>query len=138
MTQSAVRAQLGTPDSETDMGIAYMDWSYAASLLCVFDEQDKLESYVFMVKTSYTSELTEFLLERYIPATLPDDGDIIAIFVNGLNANTTNMAVALGIYNLSYLMVMYHPFPVTGTRSAVDRSDIMNSIDEIMSRLSIR
>ena len=133
MSRSAVKAKLGTPDNETDTGIGYMDWSNAApTLLCLCDDYDKLEVYAVMVKTSYTSTLTDFLLERYVPAALPDDGDIIAIFVNGLDRETANMAVSLVLYNLSNLMVMYTPFPIPDTRSATSNSDIMKSIEALM------
>jgi hypothetical protein len=131
MSHSDVKARLGNPDEETGSAMGYKSYSSNTSgLMCSFDKSDKLTSYVIIVKTSYTSKLTEFLLERYVPAALPDDGDIIAIFVNGLNENTSNMAVTMGIYNLSYIMVLYTPFPIPNpdTRSGVNNSDILKSI----------
>lgn len=134
MTRAAVKSKLGTPDAETDAGLGWNNYSTNAPLLaCVFDEADKLEAYSVMVKTAYASNLADFLLERYVPAALPDDEDIIAIFLNGLDTETANRAVFLRFYNVSYLMVMYTPFP-PDTRAATSYSDIMKSIDELMNK----
>ncbi len=135
MTRSAVKAKLGSPDSETEDGIGYEDWSYASEMLiCLFDEDDKLTSYSVAVKTLYAEELVAFLAERYVLGSVPDNGDLLAIFINSLDLNTANMTVSVFYSDLSYLMTMYMPVPVN-IRSTISRSDVKKSIEELMEGL---
>ncbi len=133
MSRSAVIAKLGTPDSETDGAIGYGDWSYAADVfMCLFDGADKLTSYAVMVKTSYSSQLGDFLSERYILGGVDADEYLLA-YVNGLDLNSTTMLIGAQVYNISYWMVIYLPYSATSRSGyTANHSDIMKSIDEIM------
>ncbi len=101
--------------------------------MCLFDKADKLSSYAVMVKTSYSSQLGDFLSERYVLGGVDADEYLLA-YLNGLDRNSATMLIGAQVYNLSYWMVMYLPYPIPNTRSATNHSDIMKSIDEIMSK----
>lgn len=134
MSRSAVKAKLGTPDLDEGTGIAYNNYASATPILmCLFDEADNLKSYVVLVKTAYSGELGTFLAERYVPFDIYGENYAIAC-VNGLDRETITMAVAADLYNLSYWMVMYMPLSLTDTRAAVNRSDIMKSIEALMGK----
>lgn len=135
MSRSAVIAKLGTPypaDGD-DRAMMYINWSVGTpALMCIFDEFDRLEYYIFMVETAYSSELVDFLVERYALAAMDEDGDVFAIFLNALDVNKADMAVGLRFYDSSYIMAMYTPAKASDTRTSIIPSDIMKSVDEIM------
>lgn len=133
MTRSSVKAKLGNPDSETEDGMGYTEYSSNAPIfMCLFDGADKLTSFTYMVKTAYSSELGTFLVERYVPISI--DGEEYAILcVNALTPETVTMLVGADVYSLSYWMVMHMPNTDSKAKVAVSRPDIMKSIDELMS-----
>ncbi len=135
MSRSAVKAKLGTPDSETDGAIGYGEWSYAADIvMCLFDGADKLTSYAVMVKTAYTEQLSDFLSERYVLGGVDADEYLLA-YVNGLDPNSTTMLIGAQVYNLSYWMVIYLPYSATSRSGyTANHSDIMKSIEELMNK----
>ena len=132
MSKAAVIAKLGTPDADSNGIIGYSNWSYAADILaCVFDESGNLEGYAIIVGIGYTSELSEFLFERYVLVDVNSDNHRISC-VNGLDENTITMAVIAYISDSLDWMVMYSPFSFTNTRSAASYGNIMRSIKELM------
>lgn len=134
MTRAAVKSKLGTPDSETDAGMGWTNYSTNAPILmCLFDEADKLESYSVMVKTAYSSELGTFLGERYVPFSI-DEENYTILCVNGLTLDTATMLIGASVYNSSYWMVTYIPYTQSRSIGTVDYSEIMKSIDELMNK----
>lgn len=135
MTRSAVKAKLGEPDSETADGIGYTAYSNNAPILmCIFDGADKLISFSYMVKTSYSSELGTFLAERYAPIDI--DGEKYAVLcANALTPSDVTILIAADVYNLSYWMVLYMPYTGAGTRSDISSSEIMKSINGLMGKM---
>lgn len=106
-TKRDVIAMHGTPDYETDKGIGYENYSTSAPIaMFVFDDSGRLASSATMVKTSYSSILTDYLLERYMPAIV-DTEEYTAMFINALTTEETTTAILLSIYNLSYFQVFY-------------------------------
>ncbi len=137
MSRSAVKAKLGTPDAETEDAIRYDDYSSnAPQLACLFDEVDKLSSYAVLVKTSYSSQLGDFLAERYVAAIVDPDEEVFLFLLNALDPYDATMSIGVSIYNLSYFMVLYAPVSSTTTRSrsAVEHAEIMKSMNEIMNK----
>lgn len=103
--RSSVKAKFGTPDSETTEAIAYANYSSAAPVVMfLFDSSDKLEAYSVMVKSEYSSLLTDFLLERY-QAFSQKDG--VFLFADSLTPETTTKVIGLSLYNLSFWQVLY-------------------------------
>lgn len=126
VTKNEVIAMYGTPDYENDNGIGYSNYSTSAPVaMFVFDDNGKLASSAAMVKTSYSSNLTDYLLERYMPAVV-DAEEYTAMFINALTAEETTTAILLAVYNLSYFQVFYTDARVVATRStkAIDNSNI--------------
>lgn len=112
-SKSSIVAKFGTPDAETSSGIVYTDYSNAAPILMFLFDSNKLSSYAVMVRSSYSSALDDFLLERYLVGS---ESDGLYLFINGLNTTTATMAIGLQLYDISYWMVTY--FPYTSARSA--------------------
>lgn len=135
-TKSSIIAKFGTPDSETATGIGYTDYSNAAPILMfLFDSSNKMTGYSIMVKSSYSSVIADFLLERYLVVT---ENDGVFMFINGLNLNTATMAIGLSLYNLSYWQAIYMP-NTSSSQSAPLRSakssTNTNEFDELFNQL---
>ena len=122
-TKSSIITKFGNDYVETSNGIAYANYSNAAPIVMfLFDDDNKLDDYAVMVKTVYSSDLVDFLLERYL-AIAESDG--IFMFINGLNINTATTAIGLSLYDISYWMVMYIP-NTPNVRSASLRSNVFS------------
>ncbi len=125
-TKNSVISKLGTPDATTDDGLGYNNYSSAAQMLLVLlDEHDKVKGYGVIVKSSYTSELSDFLGERYDYVGYSNE---IFVYRNALTNAETTMVVGMQLYNVNYWMVVYAPY---------DSKDNLNiaSFDELMKML---
>lgn len=126
-TKSSVISKYGTP-TYTDSGIAYNNYSTNAPILLVLlDNNDRVTSYGVGVKSAYTSELADYLGERY--AIIGHDGDVF-YYRNGLSASTSTMAVALTLYNVNYWLVAYMPYNSRGGND-LDISAFVKMIEQI-------
>ena len=134
-TKSSVIREFGSDYSESDSGIGYKDYSSAAPVIMfIFDDDDKLSSYVVMVKTFYSSKIVDFLGERYLPVGEEDD---VFYFSNGLTDETTTMVVMVGLYNVSYWMILYSTYPPSGksiknigfTDRSIDFDNLLKKLD---------
>ena len=96
----------------------------APIVLYLFDDSNKLSSSAVTVKTSYTSELVNFLTERY--QVIGRDGYDF-FFANGSNQQsiTTVVGVQRYSYDRNYWVVMYMPY--NDSRS-IDMIDINANI----------
>jgi hypothetical protein len=135
-SKSSVIAKFGTPYSETSTVILYMDYSNAAPIIMFsFDTSNKLTGYAIMVKSTYSSMLADFLLERYLAVS---EKDGLFLFINGLNTNAATMAIGLELYNISYWQVTYIP-NTSSTKSATLKSSKIkmdgNEFDELLKQL---
>ncbi len=105
VSKSDIISLYGTPDEETDDVLAYKNYSPSADVLMFnFDERGKLESSLVAVKISYTSNLVDFLLERYIPVHVEATS---ALFIDGLTLEEANTTIMLNMFNTSYMSVVY-------------------------------
>lgn len=117
-SKSSVISKYGTPTT-TNSGIGYNDYSPNAPILLVtLDNNDCVTSYGLAVKSAFTSELSDFLGERYEIIGYDDD---VFYYRNGLNASSSTMAVALTLYNVSYWLVAYMPYD---NRGEIDKTDM--------------
>ena len=106
---------VGSPSRTNDDGdLIYDNYSTAATLAMYFFNGSKLESVGVAVKTSYATELGNFIRERY-SQYLVDGYDIY--YINSLNINTATMIVGVRI-NISALMVVYMPTETLSLRSS--------------------
>jgi hypothetical protein len=80
-------------------------------LVVTLDNNNCVKAYGVGVKSTYTSELADFLGERY--ATIGYDGDVY-YYRNGLSASSATMAVALQLQNVNYWLVAYMPYDSKG------------------------
>ena len=145
-SKSSIIAKFGTPDDETSFdngtssAILYDDYSTAAPfLMFTFDSNDKLDSYSVLVKSSYSSTLADFFLERYLIVSAEEDG--VFLFINGLDPTTATTLIGLQLYDISYWQIMYIPMPNTSTST---KSELLkssknttetNAFDELLKHL---
>lgn len=136
ISRASLIQKLGSPESETDNGIGYGDYSASAPIaMYLFDDNNKLIASTVMVKTGYSSELGTHLGERYMPLAVLD---YTIFFINAESISDATMAVGSEVYNLTYWSVMYFPYSdkeKTGTTSV--RSKVkMEAINDLMSKLT--
>lgn len=127
MSRRDVIAKLGTPIAETSDAIGYSDYSVKAPrVMYLFDDNDKLEATVVMVKTAYSSELGAFMAERYAAVSYDDDTYSV-LMANGLNKDTITMLIGAKVYDTSYWMVTY--FPYTPSKSGIrDHKTVLDDL----------
>ena len=115
--------EIGPPDIENGSGILYGNYSNSAPVLMfLFDESNKMTSYAIMVKSSYSSELADFLQKRYL---FVSQNNGISTFVNGLTTTTATMAIGSTQYDASYWEVMYVSVAAQNTQLRSDKSTII-------------
>lgn len=125
-SRSSIIAKLGTPGSETADAIAYTKVSNAADIVMyTFDKNNNLEGVGVMVKTSYSSDLGGYLVERFFPVSIED-----RYFVNAIEASKITLAVIASLYNTSYWLVMYAKYTPSSTKSAVENRDAISKLIE--------
>lgn len=120
--------KLGKPDNNSDDGIAYTSFSANAPIAAYFfDENDRLSSVAVMVKTSQSSNLGKFLVERYVPFS-SENG--LALFMNALVVKDVTMLVGAKVFNLSYWQVLYTTPTNLDSRmsSSISVDDELNSL----------
>lgn len=113
---------------ETSTALTYEGGNSAEkAIVYTFDENDKLKAAGVAISFAYTSELTDFLLERYQPVDVEDD---MYFFING-NKDDFDMYVTLGVES-SYLMVMYVSSSVIGRNVNAIDSNLRKDLNELI------
>jgi hypothetical protein len=131
ISKSALITKYGTPDDETETGILYDNFSNAAeAVMYIFDENNKLKSTAVVVKTSYSSNLGTFLVERYLPVDIDN-----LIFVNALKPEDATMLIGADLYNLSYWLVVYAPYNSTTRSSQIKAKSFSSEFDKLFRQL---
>lgn len=124
--KSSVVSKYGTPNSTNNGSIGYNNYSINAPILLVLlDDNDCVTSYGVGVKSAYTTELADFLGERYDVIGYDDD---VFYYRNGLNASTSTMAIALTLQNVNYWLVAYLPYD---SRGDIDKNAIYSLLKTI-------
>lgn len=107
-TRSSVISKLGTPASTTSNAIGYTSYSANAPILAVlFDNNNCVSAYSLLIYSTYASELSTFIRERYVYVTYSDG---LYLFINSLSASTATMIVGYGQYNSNYSQSIYIPY----------------------------
>ena len=118
-TKDSVISKYGTPITTNSGNIRYDNYSTNAPFLVVLlDNNGCVSAYGVAVKSAYTSELADFLGERY--EMIGYDGDVF-YYRNGLSASTSTMAVVLQLQNVNYWLVAYMPYD---SRGEIDKTDM--------------
>lgn len=120
---------LNDADSES---LSYKGKGKAILYLYTF-ENNMLEMSGLAISSSYTSEITSFLSERYIPVLL--DEDSYSFMFTDVKKNTL---VVLQIYSASTLLIAYTRYPNSDTRTIYTESDLLKNIyDMEMSTIEV-
>ena len=125
LSKSSVISKVGSSYSSSNGVLTYQTGNIKApQCMYSFDSNSKLTASVVSVYTTYTSELTDFLLERYKPYTYSIE-EYMFVFIDGLTTATAKNIIVLYIYNASYIFVMY-----TDIDDIITRSGTMPDIDK--------
>ena len=105
-SKQTIISRKGTPDSNQSNAIAYLQNESKGILEMYMFENGKLTSSGIILKLSYTNtDVASFLLERYQPITITDDGTYG--FINAMTLEKANLMVALTIEDI--ILVAYGP-----------------------------
>ena len=129
-TKSDVKAkEKRTLNKETSTSLVYKGGNSAEkAVVYTFDDNGKLSAAGVAISFAYTSELTDFLLERYQPVDVEDG---MYVFING-NSDDFDMYVALEVES-SYLMVMYVASSTIGRNvNAVEKDSLREHLNALI------
>jgi len=125
LSKSSIISKVGSSYSSSNGVLTYQTGNKKApQCMYSFDSNSKLTASAVSVYTTYTSELTEFLLERYKTYTYSTE-DYMFVFIDGLTIATAKNIIVLSIYNASYIIVMY-----TDIDDVITRGGSMPDIDK--------
>jgi hypothetical protein len=122
-TKDEVYAKVGTNYSiSDDNGIVYTKTSDRTRGYIYLLKDGKVSSVVMVVNSIYFDSLTDFLLERYAPATFSEE-DYTVLYVNALTADKITMIIGEHVYSSSLIYVAYLPYTNSKSRSVANRND---------------
>lgn len=77
--------------------------------------------------------LTDFLLERYMPATFSEES-YTALFVNAISLEKTTMLIGEQLYSVSLMNVVYMPYDnnTSKSRTIEQKKDYINQTNELL------
>lgn len=103
--------------------------SIAPITMYSFDNNDRLSSSLIIVDTNYTSDLADFLIERYQPVAV-DGYDFY--FTDGYTTQSITTAIGMSLYEYdkNYWLVLYMPYGKS-SRSTED-NDLSENLYEII------
>lgn len=133
LSKSSIISKVGSSYSFSNGVLTYQTGNKKApQCMYSFDSNSKLTASAVSVYTTYTSELTEFLLERYKPYTYSPE-DYMFVFIDGLTTTTAKNIIVLSIYNAAYIFVMY-----TDIDDIITSSGALQNIDKLIEEKSIQ
>ncbi|MCK9302542.1 MAG: hypothetical protein PHU62_03565 [Bacteroidales bacterium] len=131
-TKNEIIALYGTPDKITATTLTYYNYSTAAPIgIFLFDDNGRLQCSSIAVITSYLSVLTNFLLERYV-VTGTGYGDYIAFFVDELTESQITTMIALRLFNVDYLIVMYADVSNMSAKNTSDDNSLIEHYNKLL------
>ena len=92
-----------------------------------------------LVSTIYIENLTNFLLERYMPATFSEE-NYTAIFINALSLEKTTIVIGEQVYSTSLMNVIYMPYDhkTSKSRGEEDKQKFINQANKIIKQLNLQ
>lgn len=132
-TKSTIKAnESRTLAIETSTGISFTGENSNISLVMyAFDSQGKMTSAGIAFPTSKMYTTMDFLSERYIPIGYENG---YGIFIS----NDKKMSVAITVYNVSYLMIIYTPSGLTRSSTETEcKEQMIELMDKNLEQKSI-
>jgi hypothetical protein len=92
-----------------------------------------------VVSSSYFSSLTDFLLERYAPATFSEENYTV-VYVNALTADKITLIIGEQVYSASIIYVAYLPYTNSKSRSVtnVNNKEIKQQACRLLEKLNLK
>ena len=139
-TKNEVIAKVGSNySSSTDTGIAYIPTSGKVKGYIYLMENGKVKAVSMIVSTLYLESLTDFLLERYVPATFVE-ANYTALYVNALSLKKTTMVIGEQAYSVSWMTVLYMPYEQNASKSRTveKKQDFIKQSNEILKQINLK
>lgn len=139
-TKDEVYSKVGTNYSlSNESGIAYTPTSGRVKGYLYLLKNGKVAYVVMVVSTSYVNSLTDFLLERYLPATISYE-DYTALYINALKPEKASMIIGEQIYSVSLINVAYMPYTYSASksRSFNNENDVMEQANDLLNTLNLQ
>ncbi len=136
ISKNSIKSQKGTPVQVTSTVLGYETGNTIAPLEMYVFENDRLCSAAVIVKLTYSEELVDHLVQRYVPVSLDSESGA-ATFVEPLPSGERKTAVEVQVYNTSYWLVMYLNSSSSTTRSASEQAELFEKMKEELSAIEI-
>ena len=122
-TKDEIYAKVGTNYTlSNEDGIVYKSTSGRAQAYLYLLKDGKVAYIAMAVSSAYVNSLTDFLLERYAPATFSEENYTV-LYVNALTADKITMIIGEQVYSASIINVVYIPYSNSKSRSVTNRND---------------
>lgn len=137
-TKDEVYAKVGTNYSlSNESGIAYTTTNDRVRGYIYLLKDGKVSSVVMVASSSYFSSLTDFLLERYAPATFSEENYTV-LYVNALTADKITMIIGEQVYSTSIIYVAYLPYTNSKSRSVTNSESVKLQVKSLLDKLILR
>ena len=137
-TKDEVYAKVGTNYSlSNESGIAYTTTNDRVRGYIYLLKDGKVSSVVMVVSSSYFSSLTDFLLERYAPATFSEENYTV-LYVNALTADKITMIIGEQVYSASIIYVAYLPYTNSKSRSVTNSESVKLQVKSLLDKFILR
>ena len=131
-------AKVGTNYSlSNESGIAYTTTNDRVRGYIYLLKDGKVSSVVMVVSSSYFSSLTDFLLERYAPATFSEENYTV-LYVNALTADKITMIIGEQVYSASIIYVAYLPYTNSKSRSVTNSESVKLQVKSLLDKFILR
>jgi hypothetical protein len=135
ISKNALISRRGIPDNETSTALSYScSSSYAPKEAYVFENNQLIMS-AKLVKTTYTDQLVDHLMQRY-KAVNVDTEKYDVYFINEETLDKANMAIVASLSNTSYWLVAYMPTS-SNTRANMDKEALYDLLKREIESLGI-
>ncbi|MCH4183464.1 MAG: Ig-like domain-containing protein [Prevotella sp.] len=122
-TKDEVLDKVGTNYSlSNDNGIVYTTESDRMKGYIYLFKDGKVAAVAMVTNSLYVDNLTDFLLERYEPATISEE-DYTVLYINALTTEKATMLIGEQIYSPTIINVFYMPYTHSGSRSVTNRDN---------------
>lgn len=140
-TKEEVYAKVGTNSNAVsdDNGIVYTttgDWVRGYIYIL---KDGKVSGVTMLVNSIYFDSLTDFLLERYVPATISEEDNSV-LYINALTTDKATMIIGEQVYSPSILTVFYIPYINSRSYSVsnIDNKGIKQQAYHLLDKLNFK
>jgi hypothetical protein len=116
-TKEEVYSKVGSNYTKSnDSGVAYTTTSGKVKGYIYLMKNGKVTGVCMVVSTLYIESLTDFLVERYVPAAFSEE-DYTALYINALSLKKATMIIGEQLYSSSLINVLYMPYDNNASKS---------------------